>query len=96
VSVNRILWHFLVGPLEGHEELRYGGPSLDQANVNPVFYRLISHIPRYEPPTFEELGVPTNLEEVMSLIREGYSVTALAEEYTTDLIAEAQALVALD
>jgi len=91
-----MLWHLLVGPLEDHEKLRYGGPRLEQANVNPVFYRLISQMPVYEPPTPEELGIPTVLESVISLIREGYPVTALAEEYDMELIAEAQALVALD
>jgi hypothetical protein len=96
VSVNRIVWHFLVGPLEDHEQLRYGGLQLEQANVNPVFYRLISSIPLYEPPTPEELGMPTALQCVMGLIRDGVPVSALAEEYDNDLIAEALALVALD
>ena len=80
VPVHRLLHHILIAPVTPHDQVRYrkGMPIHDRPNVNPCHHQHHQGpVYVYEPPSLEEAGGYSELEELRAMLKEGTVVSEL-------------------
>lgn len=92
VQAHRVIFHLLVTPLGPNDQLRYAHHIVgDRPNVNPCHHKhVVNHGYLYEPPSIDEVGAVSEIEELVLLLEDGFTPDALLNEgYTQSQIDEA-------